>query len=128
MTRWLGGCAGLTAGAAVLAFVAVALWVAYAVPAFFDRAEVPTDESFGKQSGLTRSRIARALGDGVLTDQEISHAATRNEWQARLTDSTPRVVVKYRANGSHRCYSFLFPDGLTERGAVRSTPLDRCPF
>ncbi len=130
LTRWLAGCAGVALGAAVLAFVAVALVFNYAVPAFFDRPDPVPEEVVGKQVGLTRYRLGQALEDGTLTDQEIAWAAGE-EWRAERDRTPPRIVVKYPVPGedkSYQCHAFTFPDGLKTGALVTSQKLNDCPI
>ncbi|MEU2238290.1 hypothetical protein ABZ572_02665 [Streptomyces sp. NPDC018338] len=117
-------------GVAVLAFVAVALVVNYAVPAFFDRPDPAPEEVIGKQVGLTRYRLGQALEDGTLTDQEIAWAAG-GEWRAERDRTPPRVVVKYPTPGeekSYQCHAFTFPDGLKAGALVTTQKLNDCPI
>ncbi|WP_328941767.1 hypothetical protein OG259_08965 [Streptomyces sp. NBC_00250] len=116
-------------GAAVLAFVAVALLVAHAVPAFFDRPDPVPEEAVGKQVGLTRYRLGQALEDGTLTDLEIGRAAG-GDWRAERDRTPPRIVVKYPVPGeekSYQCHAFTFPDGLKAGAPVTSQKLNGCP-
>ncbi|ALO09065.1 hypothetical protein AQF52_3471 [Streptomyces venezuelae] len=117
-------------GAAVLAFVAVALLVNHAVPAFFDRPDPVPEEVVGKQVGLTRYRLGQALEDGTLTDQEIARAAGE-EWRAERDHTPPRVVVKYPVPGedkSYQCHAFTFPGGLKAGALVTTQKLNECPI
>ncbi|MFE5796712.1 hypothetical protein ACFQ8C_29630 [Streptomyces sp. NPDC056503] len=117
-------------GAVVLAFVAVALVVNYAVPAFFDRPDPVPEEAVGKQVGLTRYRLGQALEDGTLTDQEIARAAGE-EWRGERDRTPPRVVVRYAVPGEdkhYQCHAFTFPDGLKAGAPVTSQKLDDCPI
>ncbi|MCX4984456.1 hypothetical protein [Streptomyces sp. NBC_00572] len=127
----LNGCAGVVLGAAVLAFVAVALLMAFAVPAFFDRPDPVPEEVVGKQVGLTRYRLGQALEDGTLTDLEIGQAAAGGEWRAERDHTPPRIVVKYPMPGeekSSQCHAFTFPDGLKAGALVTSRKLNGCPL
>ncbi|MDV5146381.1 hypothetical protein R1T08_19800 [Streptomyces sp. SBC-4] len=117
-------------GLAVLAFVAVALVVNHAVPAFFDRPDPAPEEVVGKQVGLTRYRLGQALEDGTLTDQEIAHAAGE-EWHAERDNTPPRVVAKYPIPGKeklYQCHAFTFPEGLKAGALVTSQKLTDCPI
>ncbi|MFC8508528.1 hypothetical protein ACFU3J_24435 [Streptomyces sp. NPDC057411] len=117
-------------GAVVLAFVAVSLLAAYAVPAFFDRPDPAPEELLGKQVGLTRYRLEQAIKDGTLTDQEIDRAAGA-EWRAEQDHSVQRVVVKYPVPGeknAYECHAFTFPGGLKAGALVASEKLNDCPI
>lgn len=130
LARGLIGCAGIAFGVAVLAFVAIALVVNYAVPAFFDRPDPTPEEVIGKQVGLTRYRLGRSLEDGTLTDQEVAWAAG-GEWRAERDGTPPRVVVKYPVPGedkSYQCHAFTIPDRLKAGALVRSQKLSDCPI
>ncbi|MFE9168349.1 hypothetical protein ACFYNZ_02290 [Streptomyces kebangsaanensis] len=108
--------------------MAVALWFAWAIPAFFDRPDLPVDELFGKQVGLTQYRLEHALEGGALTEEENAYDAAGEKWRTWLESETPRIVVEYRVNGSHQCYSFTFPDGLNKTATVENAELDHCSF
>ncbi|MFE0644061.1 hypothetical protein ACFW2Y_20955 [Streptomyces sp. NPDC058877] len=117
-------------GAAVPAFVVVALVVSYAVPAFFDRPAPPPEEVVGKQVGLTRYRLGQALEDGTLTDQEIAWAAG-GKWRAERDRTPLRVVVEYPVPGEgepRQCHAFTFPEGLKAGALVTSRKPDDCPI
>ncbi|MEU8539938.1 hypothetical protein AB0C52_08040 [Streptomyces sp. NPDC048717] len=134
LTKWLVGCVGAVLGLAALAYVVVAVWFAYAVPAFFDRPQ-PSDEqvTLDKKAGLTRFRLQEALKDGKLTDAEITWAAgeERRMEEEGENHRPPRLVVKYAVPGkkdSFRCVAFAFPDGLKAGKRITSEQLDDCPF
>ncbi|MFD7864583.1 hypothetical protein [Streptomyces sp. NPDC059783] len=118
------GCAVLALITAVLAAVAVCVAAAIAVPAFFDRPDVPPEERLAKKTGLTEYRLRTAVRDGTLTDPEIAYAAG-GRWSVERAPSTIRVAVRY--SPEEACYAYEVKQPLIDATAVRKHRLDRCP-
>ncbi|WNI22735.1 hypothetical protein [Streptomyces sp. ITFR-16] len=117
------GCA-VAAAATVVAVIAAALWMAFAVSSFLDEPEIPAPEKLGKQVGLTEYRLQQALSDGKVTDQEIAKAAG-GPWTVTRNDAGTRVVVGYEPGPA--CYQFELPPSPGPTATVRRSPVDHCP-
>ncbi|MGC5565047.1 hypothetical protein ACPYPG_19705 [Streptomyces sp. FR-108] len=110
----------LLAGAAVL--------MSLAVQGFFDRPAPSDDEVVGKGAGLTRYRLQEAARDGVLTAEEIAHAAGDARWSSSRSASAVRITVAYPTGGdAETCYRFTLVRPLTDRPLADPVRLARCP-
>lgn len=108
----------------VIAVIAVCIAAAVAVPAFFDRPDVPPEERLAKKAGLTEYRLRIAVQDGTLTDPEIAYAAG-GRWSVERATSAIRVVVRYSPEGE--CYAYHVPRPLDDATVIRRSRLERCP-
>ncbi|MGI5401311.1 hypothetical protein ACQEVG_18040 [Streptomyces sp. CA-135486] len=118
------GCAALAVTALLGLLIGVGLFVAYAVPGFFDRPQPSAQERLAKKVGLTEYRLRQAVQDGRLTDEEIEHAAG-TQWHVEREQEATRVVVGYEPGPT--CYRFDVPASLEPKATVDGERLEQCP-
>ncbi|QNP71830.1 hypothetical protein IAG44_22050 [Streptomyces roseirectus] len=116
------GCLFLLVTTAGLLWVAASLLVSCAVTGFHDRPATPPGELLAKQANLVAYRLEAAAGDGVLTDAEISEAASA-PWTAVRGADGVTVTVGHTPGPACSRYDVPLRDAAPE---VRVTRLPAC--